>query len=142
MRHVAGLVGIESYQAELRPEDKLAALKLMQQKGDIVAMVGDGVNDAPVLAGAQLSIAMGNGAQVARASSDIVLLSENLLQIARALETGRAAMTVMRQNIGWAIAYNLIALPFAALGFVPPWLASLGMSTSSLVVVLNAMRLR
>ena len=142
VRHVAGRVGIEAYQAELRPEDKLVALKLMQQKGGIVAMVGDGVNDAPVLAGAQLSIAMGNGAQVARASSDIVLLSENLLEIARALETGRAAMTVMRQNIGWAIAYNLIALPFAALGFVPPWLASLGMSTSSLVVVLNAMRLR
>jgi Cu2+-exporting ATPase len=85
---------------------------------------------------------MGGGTQVARASSDIVLLTENLLDIQRALQTGHASITVMRQNFAWAIVYNLLALPFAAVGMIPPWLASIGMSTSSLVVVLNALRLR
>ena len=142
VKYFAEKLGIENYSAAMRPEDKLAALKVMQQAGDVVAMVGDGVNDAPVLAGAQVSIAMGGGTQVAHASSDIVLLSENLNEIWHALETGRASMQVIRQNFVWAIGYNLLALPFAAMGFVPPWLASLGMSTSSLVVVLNALRLR
>jgi len=142
VKHFADKLGIERYRAAMRPEDKLAALQAMQQAGDVVAMVGDGVNDAPVLAGAQVSIAMGGGTQVAHASSDIVLLSENLTEIWHALETGRATMQVIKQNFAWAIGYNLLALPFAAMGFVPPWLASLGMSTSSLVVVLNALRLR
>jgi Cu2+-exporting ATPase len=140
--HVAAETGIESWQAALRPEEKLAALREFQQRGDVVAMVGDGVNDAPVLAGADVSIAMGGGTQVARASSDIVLLTENLLDIRRALQTGHASIAVMRQNFAWAIVYNLLALPFAAAGMIPPWLASIGMSASSLVVVLNAMRLR
>lgn len=140
--HVAALAGINTWRSAMRPEDKLAALREFQQRGDIVAMVGDGVNDAPVLAGADVSIAMGGGTQVARAGSDIVLLAEHLIDIERALETGHAGMAVMRQNFAWAVIYNLIALPFAALGMIPPWLASLGMSASSLVVVLNALRLR
>lgn len=140
--HVAAEAGIESWQAALRPEDKLKALRELQQRGNVVAMVGDGVNDAPVLAGADVSIAMGGGTQVARASSDIVLLTENLPDIQRALKTGHASIAVMRQNFAWAIVYNLLALPFAAVGMIPPWLASIGMSTSSLVVVLNALRLR
>jgi Cu2+-exporting ATPase len=140
--HVAAETGIESWQAALRPEEKLATLREFQQRGDVVAMVGDGVNDAPVLAGADVSIAMGGGTQVARASSDIVLLTENLPDIRRALQTGHASIAVMRQNFAWAIVYNLLALPFAAAGMIPPWLASIGMSASSLVVVLNAMRLR
>ncbi|MDD5329954.1 MAG: heavy metal translocating P-type ATPase [Sulfuricella sp.] len=140
--HVAAESGIESWRAALRPEDKLEALREFQQRGDIVAMVGDGVNDAPVLAGADVSIAMGGGTQVARASSDIVLLTENLQDVQRALQTGHASINVMRQNFAWAVVYNLLALPFAALGMIPPWLASLGMSASSLVVVLNALRLR
>jgi Cu2+-exporting ATPase len=142
VRHVAQQLGIEDYRAALHPEDKLAALQQMQQRGDVVAMVGDGVNDAPVLAGAQVSLAMGGGTQVARASSDIVLLSERLPEIADALHTGKSAMSIVRQNFIWAIGYNLLALPFAMMGFVAPWLAALGMSTSSLVVVLNALRLR
>ncbi len=140
--HVAAEAGIESWQAALRPEDKLKALRELQQRGNVVAMVGDGVNDAPVLAGADVSIAMGGGTQVARASSDIVLLTENLLDIQCALKTGHASIAVMRQNFAWAVVYNLFALPFAALGMIPPWLAAIGMSTSSLVVVLNALRLR
>jgi Cu2+-exporting ATPase len=140
--HIAAQAGIDSWHAGMHPEDKLAALRSFQRQGDIVAMAGDGVNDAPVLAGADVSIAMGGGTQVARSSSDIVLLSESLPDIQRSLETGQASMTVMRQNFTWAIVYNLIALPFAAAGMIPPWLASLGMSASSLVVVLNALRLR
>lgn len=140
--HAAAETGIESWRAALRPEEKLAALREFQRRGDVVAMVGDGVNDAPVLAGADVSIAMGGGTQVARASSDIVLLTESLPDIGRALQTGHASIAVMRQNFAWAIAYNLLALPFAAAGMIPPWLASIGMSASSLVVVLNAMRLR
>lgn len=140
--HIAGRLGIDNWQAGLRPEEKVAALQTMQRNGEIVAMVGDGINDAPVLAGAQVSIAMGGGTQIAHAASDIVLLSENLSEVDGAITTARAAMTIMQQNLAWAVVYNLLALPFAALGYISPWLAALGMSLSSLIVVLNALRLR
>jgi len=140
--HVAAQAGVDAWRAGLRPEDKLKVLQTFQQSGDVVAMVGDGVNDAPVLAGADVSVAMGGGTQVARASSDIVLLTEKLTDVSRALHTGHAGMAVMGQNFAWALVYNVVALPFAALGTIPPWLAAIGMSVSSLVVVLNALRLR
>lgn len=140
--HVARELGVADARAGLHPDGKLAALQDMQAQGEVVAMVGDGVNDAPVLAGAQVSLAMGGGTQVARASSDIVLLSENLNDVWEALRAGRASMTVMRSNFAWAVAYNAIALPAAAFGYIPPWVAALGMSASSLIVVLNALRLR
>ncbi|MEO1766983.1 heavy metal translocating P-type ATPase [Thiobacter aerophilum] len=142
VRHVAQSLGVTDWRAQARPEDKLAALQTLQQAGKVVAMVGDGVNDAPVLAAAQVSIAMGGGTQVARSSSDIVLLSENLLDVAQALNTGRRAMAVMKSNFAWAVGYNLVALPFAVLGYIPPWVAAIGMSASSLIVVLNALRLK
>lgn len=142
VRYAAGRLGVTDYYWELRPEDKLQRLHAMQQQGAVVAMVGDGLNDAPVLAGSQVSLAMGGGTEVARASSDIILLSQNLNDVWHALDTGRASIAVMRQNFVWAIGYNLFAVPFAAMGFVPPWLAALGMSVSSLVVVANALRLR
>jgi Cu2+-exporting ATPase len=131
VRHIAARLGITDYRGALHPEDKLSALKALQADGAVVAMVGDGVNDAPVLAGADVSLAMGGGTQVARASSDIVLLSEKLPDIWRALQAGRATLIVMRQNFAWAAGYNFLALPFAAMGYIPPWL-----------VVLNALRLR
>lgn len=142
VKYFADKLAIDTYKASMRPQDKLAALQVMQKEGDVVAMIGDGVNDAPVLAGAQVSFAMGGGTQVAHASSDIVLLSEKLVEIWHAIELGRESIKVIRQNFVWAIGYNFLALPFAAMGFVPPWLASLGMSTSSLIVVLNALRLK
>jgi Cu2+-exporting ATPase len=140
--HHASVLGVDDWQADLGPEDKLAVLENMQGNGEVVAMVGDGINDAPVLAGAQVSIAMGSGTQMARTSGDIVLLTENLLEIDHAVATSRFGMSVIKQNFGWALGYNLLAIPFAATGFISPWLAALGMSVSSLVVVLNALRLR
>ncbi len=138
----AKLLGIGHAQGGLSPDRKLEALKAMQAQGEIVVMVGDGVNDAPVLAGAPVSIAMGSGTQMARTSGDIVLLSENLMEIQHARHMSRFAMSVIRQNFLWALAYNLIAVPVAVAGYLSPWLAALGMSVSSLVVVLNALRLR
>ena len=104
-------------------------------------MVGDGINDAPVLAGAQGSIAMASAMQVSAANADMILLSNDLRHIATAMQTARKTLAIIKQNIGWAIAYNLFALPVAAMGYIPPWLAALGMSVSSLVVVGNSLRL-
>lgn len=140
--HVAAQLGVKNSHSRQKPQDKLAVLQALQAEGKIVAMVGDGVNDAPVLAGAQVSFAMGTGTDVASQSSDIVLLSSKLQDVAVALDSGKGTLRVMRQNLWWAAIYNLTALPFAALGYVSPWVAALGMSISSLIVVMNALRLR
>ncbi|MCB5185065.1 cadmium-translocating P-type ATPase [Methylobacillus gramineus] len=142
VQHFAELAGIHDWQAGLSPDGKLQALRELQQRGDVIVMVGDGINDAPVLAGAQVSIAMGNGTQMARASGDIVLLNENLLEIDHAIHTSRFTVSVVRQNFAWALVYNVVALPFAATGLIAPWMAAIGMSISSLIVVVNALRLR
>jgi Cu2+-exporting ATPase len=134
-------IGIDDAVGEMTPADKLAQLHALQQAGAVVAMVGDGVNDAPVLAGAQVSLAMGSGTQIAQASADMVLLSENLAQLEDAIEAARMTRGIIRENLAWAVVYNLIALPLAAAGWVAPWMAAIGMSVSSLLVVLNALRL-
>ncbi len=139
---VAGALGIERWRARQLPDDKLAYVRELQAAGRVVAMVGDGVNDAPVLAAAQVSIAMGAGAQLAQASADMVLLSNHLERLPEAVDKARHTLRVIRQNLFWAVVYNLAALPLAAAGYVPPWLAAIGMSGSSLLVVLNALRLR
>lgn len=139
---VARELGIHEARGGMLPQDKLEHLRRLQAEGDIVVMVGDGVNDAPVLAGAQVSLAMGGGTQLAQATADMILLSENLRHIPVGLRVARRTMGIIRQNLAWALGYNLIAVPAAAAGFVPPWLAAIGMSLSSLLVVLNALRLR
>jgi P-type Cu2+ transporter len=140
--HFAEQHGIERWRGACSPQGKLDYIRQLQAQGEVVCMVGDGINDAPVLAGAQVSIAMGHGTQMARASGDIVLLSEHLIEISKAVTTSRLGLQIIRQNFIWAAAYNLFALPFAACGLISPWLAAIGMSVSSLIVVLNALRLR
>jgi Cu2+-exporting ATPase len=141
VRALAGKLGIDDARASCTPEDKLAHVHGLQEAGHVVLMVGDGVNDAPVLGAAQVSIAMGGGTDLARSRADAVLLREDLGPVADAVEVARAARRVMRQNLGWSLTYNVVALPLACAGLVTPWWAAIGMSLSSLVVVLNAVRL-
>lgn len=141
VENIAQQVGIEHIGYDLSPEDKLQRVKQLQSSGAIVAMVGDGVNDAPVLAQAAVSIAMGNGTQVARASADMILLTEQLPNLLIGIQTASKTLTIIRQNMLWAIGYNLLALPAAAMGYIAPWMAAIGMSLSSLLVVSNALRL-
>jgi P-type Cu2+ transporter len=139
---VAASVGIDRVEASRSPQDKHDYVRALQAQGALVAMVGDGVNDAPVLAAAQVSVAMGGGSQLARTQADLVLLSENLGHLADGFRLARQTLRVVRQNLAWAFLYNLVALPLAMAGWVSPWQAGIGMSGSSLLVVLNSLRLR
>ncbi|MGR2739833.1 heavy metal translocating P-type ATPase [Billgrantia sp. Q4P2] len=141
VRSMAQQLGIDTWQAGASPEDKLARIRERQAAGEKVAMIGDGINDVPVLAGADVSIAMNGATDLARTSADAVLLSPRLMRIVESIEIARATRRIMRQNMIWSVCYNFSALPLAAIGIVPPWVAALGMSGSSLVVVGNALRL-
>ncbi|MDO4878517.1 MAG: heavy metal translocating P-type ATPase [Neisseria sp.] len=135
-------LGMDALRAEASPEDKLAYVQNLQHQGGKVLMVGDGINDAPVLAAADVSVAVAGGADVAQAGADIVLLNDDLTLIPQARRQAGRTAAVIRQNLAWAAAYNLVAVPLAAAGWVTPWLAALGMSLSSLLVLANALRLR
>jgi Cu2+-exporting ATPase len=139
--HVAGEIDIDDVAAGLSPADKLARVRALQSRGDVVAMIGDGINDTPVLSGADVSIAMGDGAQAARASGDMILIGNDLSKLAEGVAIARRTLSIIRQNLLWAATYNLLAIPAAAAGFVAPWMAAIGMSASSLLVVANSLRL-
>ncbi|AXK73559.1 cadmium-translocating P-type ATPase [Lysobacter sp. TY2-98] len=138
---IARHLSIGTARARQTPEDKLAYARELQRDGRVVAMVGDGVNDAPVIAGADVSIAIGGGAALAQRAADFVLTGHSLSRLAQAVDLARRTRRVIRQNLAWALGYNLLALPVAVTGHVAPWLAALGMSLSSLAVTLNALRL-
>ncbi len=139
---VARELGIDTAFGGQLPADKLAFVQALQRSGAVVAMVGDGINDAAVLSASDVSFAMGGGAALAQMSADCVLLSSRLSSLGDAAHTAARALRVVRQNLGWATLYNAIAIPAAALGLVNPWLSAVGMSASSAVVVINALRLR
>jgi Cu2+-exporting ATPase len=138
---MAGLLDIAHWRGAATPETKLASLRDWQSRGERVLMVGDGINDAPVLAAADVRIAMGQGAMLARSAADALLVSNRLTAVPQALSLAKRARRVLRQNLGWAALYTLACVPLALSGLLPPLAAGIGMASSSLFVVLNAQRL-
>ena len=141
-RALGDTLGIDHVVAGVLPEGKVDAIKALQRGGRKVAFVGDGINDAPALATADVGIAMGNGTDVAVESADIVLVSGNPAGVARAMEISGGTLRNIWQNLGWAFGYNVVLIPVAALGWLTPQLAALAMAASSVLVVTNALRLR
>jgi P-type Cu2+ transporter len=139
--HVAQQTGIEIARSACTPQDKLLFLRDLQNRGRMVAMVGDGLNDGPVLAGAHVSFAFGQAVPLAQAQSDFVILGQRLSDVVSTLLLARRTLRIVKQNLAWALIYNAICIPMALAGWLPAWLAGLGMALSSLVVVLNALRL-
>jgi Cu+-exporting ATPase len=139
---MAKLVGIEEVIAEVRPADKAGTIKALQQAGQVVAMVGDGVNDAPALATANIGIAIGSGSDVAKEAGDIILIRNDVRLVVSAIGLSRATMRKIRQNLFWAFIYNGIGIPIAALGWLNPMIAGAAMALSSLSVILNSSLLR
>jgi Cu2+-exporting ATPase len=138
---VARQAGIGNSQGGCTPQDKLAFLRRLQSQGHHVAMVGDGLNDGPVLAGAHVSFAFGQAVPLAQAQSDLVVMGSHLGAVAQTLVQARRTLGVVRQNLWWAAIYNAVCVPLAVAGWLPAWLAGMGMALSSLLVVLNALRL-
>lgn len=142
VRAVAEQVGIRVWRADLRPDQKVDLVRELQRRGASVAVVGDGRNDAPVLAQADVGIAMASGAEVARGTADAVVLGDGLAILGDAWAHADRTRRIIRQNLVWAVIYNVAVLPAAAMGMLAPWMAALGMSASSILVIANSLRLR
>ena len=138
---LAKTLNLDVYNAQATPEDKLAYVETLQRQGIRVLMVGDGINDAPVLAKADVSVTVAGGADVARDGSDVVLLNDDMNVLPKMIRQARKTRLIIRENLIWAMMYNLVAVPLAVSGVVTPWIAALGMSFSSLLVLGNALRL-
>ena len=141
-RNVANKLGVDDFRAELLPEDKLKAIEEIKKSSTKLAMVGDGVNDAPSLASSDVGYSIASGTDVALEASDISLLNNSIGGVARALELSRAAMKIIKENLFWAFFYNVVGIPFAILGLLTPMLAGTAMAFSSVCVVTNSLRLR
>lgn len=140
-QQVARVVGVDHVIAGASPEQKLAEITALQARGLKVAMVGDGLNDGPVLARADTSFALGHAAPLAQSQSDFIVQGGKVMDVVNTLAQARATLRTVRQNLAWAAAYNVVSVPLALAGYMPPWLAGLGMAASSLLVIGNAMRL-
>ncbi|MDP2683701.1 MAG: heavy metal translocating P-type ATPase [bacterium] len=141
-KEIASQVGIDEVRAEVMPEDKVNIIKELQEKGEYVAMVGDGINDAPAIAQAQVGIAMGTGTDVAVETGDVVLVKGDLLKASESIALSEATLRNIKQNLFWAFIYNTVGIPIAALGFLNPKISAAAMAFSSVSVVLNALRLK
>ncbi|HET7096969.1 MAG TPA: heavy metal translocating P-type ATPase [Casimicrobiaceae bacterium] len=141
VEHVARAVGIANYRGDAKPEDKIADIAALQGRGAVVAMVGDGINDAPGLAHADVSLSFGSASTLTQWTADVILADDEPLRVSEAISRARRTLRVIRQNLAWAFGYNVVAIPLAATGHLTPLAAALGMSISSMLVVANAMRL-